>query len=60
MSPPLLLAWSTPLIVTTLVNAAVALFLAGPPEAAITIFNDPAVERTIQPAHASVWLRGQP
>jgi hypothetical protein len=60
MSPRLLLAWSTPLIATTLVSAAVALFLARPAQAAITIFNDPAVERPVQPAHTSVWLRGQP
>jgi hypothetical protein len=43
MSPRLLLAWSTPLTATTLVSAAVALFLTRPPEAAITIFNDPVL-----------------
>jgi hypothetical protein len=43
MSPRLLLAWSTPLIATTLVSAAVALFLARPAQAAITIFNDPVL-----------------
>lgn len=43
MTGRLLLAWSTPLISTLLVSAAVALFLTRPAGAAVTVFTDPVL-----------------
>ena len=62
MTGRLLLAWSTPLISTLLLSAAVELFLTRPAEAAMTVFSDPtlAAPRTLAAALVAaliVWRR---
>jgi hypothetical protein len=54
----MLLAWSTPLIATVLVSAAVGLFLTRPAEVAITVFTDPllAAPSTLAAAMVAAFI----